>query len=693
MVEEIVKETFSFGISGKKILPIGFNKSPKVFIKNYLSVSDENIISKLESDEFQEILPDIKKEIFFSINSAVEKTKKAFTLQQIIKPEDDILNPLSDTKSKTRKKNKLHKAFRSASFFLIIALIILITPLILMLTSLGSLYMSGKIITKNQNLGVYLINFSRTVSGLSTNMNFGISFYSDVGNLIYKSTSVAKQFTLLINSGKNLLTNVLGDKIYPFESYANDISANLDRIYTDISFIQSDIDEMQGILGKELRFNLDLHKISIIDIKQRIYNLKKFTSRLSEILGVNAPKKYLVLFQNNMELRPTGGFIGSFALITFDKGKMTEIVVNDVYSADGQLKGHVDPPEPIRKYLNEGGWYLRDANWDPDFITSAQKIEWFLDKEIDQRVDGVISVDLHFVKSLLDITGPINLSDFGKTITSENLYQITQSEVEDNFFPGSIKKQSFLTSLSRNLIDELKSLKGDKYPLLFKELYRNLEGRHIQVYLHDLNAQESVSEVGYSGDLKMNINCGLRCIHDQYQLVDANLGVNKSNFFVKRMQELILNVNKNSVSHELLVTYDNNAGPSIGPSGIYKNYARVVLPKEAKVSGVRLYKTNGTYQDMEYDLIDIDGRSELGFYFELMPASSVRVQVAWSINTSVLNQGGEYKLLVRKQSGTDNDAFSVKINSSDLSLTGKTLSVYNTNLAKDYKARFFFRPQ
>ena len=69
-----------------------------------------------------------------------------------------------------------------------------------------------------------------------------------------------------------------------------------------------------------------------------------------------------------MELRPTGGFIGSYAIMTFDKGRLAEIVVNDVYTADGQLKGHVDPPEPIRKYLGEGGWFLRDSNWDPDFF-------------------------------------------------------------------------------------------------------------------------------------------------------------------------------------------------------------------------------------------------------------------------------------------------------------------------------------
>lgn len=193
------------------------------------------------------------------------------------------------------------------------------------------------------------------------------------------------------------------------------------------------------------------------------------------MLGMNAPKKYLILFQNNMELRPTGGFIGSFALITFEKGRMNQIVVNDVYSADGQLKGHVDPPEPIRRYLGEANWYLRDSNWDPNFKSSAIKAEWFLDKELNQKVDGVISIDLYLIQELLKITGPIYLSDFNKTIDSSNLYLTTQSEVEDNFFPGSTKKASFLTALSRSLITEIENLDSKSYQLFSKPYIKALK--------------------------------------------------------------------------------------------------------------------------------------------------------------------------------------------------------------------------
>ena len=294
---------------------------------------------------------------------------------------------------------------------------------------------------------------------------------------------------------------------------------------------------------------------------------------------------------------------------------------------------------------------------------------------------------------MLEVIGPINLTDFNKIVTAENLYQVTQNEVEEKFFPGSIKKASFLTSLTRNLITELKNLKSDKYYLLFNKIYENLEGRHVQIYLHDLNATEAISELGYTGEIDMSSSCGKRCFSDKYSLVDANLGVNKSNYYIKRSQDVIIKVNKENISHELFVTYQNSVGAYIGESGIYKNYARVLLPKEAKVFGVRLYKLDGTQEDISYDLIDVDDRRELGFYFEILPETISRVQIVWNIKTDVFDQGGEYKLWVRKQAGTNKDPLSLKLFSDNLSLTGKVNPVYNTDLSRDYRTKLFFRPQ
>ena len=65
-----------------------------------------------------------------------------------------------------------------------------------------------------------------------------------------------------------------------------------------------------------------------------------------------------------------------------------------MYALDGQLKGHVDPPAPMRDLLGQEHWYLRDSNWDPDFKESAARAAWFYEKEGGVPVDGVIAINV-----------------------------------------------------------------------------------------------------------------------------------------------------------------------------------------------------------------------------------------------------------------------------------------------------------
>ena len=696
IVGEIVKENFSFGISGKKLLIHGFYNTPKEFMNKYLKVKKENVDIKKETSGFSEIVPDVTRDVKPSLKSSVLNFKRECNSSQINKINDEILKPQVGNTTKptplNRKRGNMNKIIKKIIFLLIATVVIYLIPLFLLLGSFGSLYLSTKFIFTNPNISKNLLKLSLGLASGVESINFGNTFYVESSNLILKVDGIFKNTIEMVTNGHSLVNNMLGSDVYVLENYTDQISANLDKIYTDVNFLQSDIEEQSGILGREINRISTSQNINITEYKNKIYSVKKIVSRASELLGLEKPKKYLILFQNNMELRPTGGFIGSFAVTTFDKGRMTEMVVNDVYSADGQLKGHIDPPEPIRKYLGEAGWYFRDSNWDPDFKISAEKARWFIDKEIDQKVDGVIAIDLYFIKSLLEITGPINLVDFGKVINSDNLYETTQSEVEGEFFAGSIKKASFLTSLSRNLINEIQHLPEEKYTIFFKELYRNLEGRHTQIFSDDLNTQEAINNLNYSGQISMETDCNLRCFKDGYGLVDANLGVNKSNLFISRSQELNLSISKNSIYHELFINYQNNAGQSIGLSGIYKNYARLILPTTANIHGVRIYKIDGTYLDLIYDIEKYKDRKDLGFYFEVPPSSISKIQIVWSTPTDKLSEGGEYRLNIRKQAGTENDPLDIKIAFQDLALTGDGPSHYNTDLAKDFNLKLFVKP-
>lgn len=691
LADRVVRDTFSFGISGQIISIIGPRKSKKTFVTKYLGLNESNIVYIKGESETIDLYSTSSVQIDFSLRLAVKNTREYFVSTTDVKVEESLLPP--EVKKERLADNQILKK-KAVRFWklLLVAIFFALTPIYLIVISTVLLSISLKTALTNSNLSGQLIVKSMQIADLGRNLSFGNNFIYDTANIIYEVSSLGHEGIVLVNTGKQFVSKIMDDNQYDLSIESNNISASLDKIHTDISFLQSDVNELSGFVGKYLRNKLIKRSIDIGEYKNKIYEAKNLFSRISILLGAEKPQKYLILFQNNMELRPTGGFIGSFGLVTFDKGRMSEIVVNDVYMADGQLKGHVDPPEPIRKHLGEGGWYLRDSNWDPNFPISAVKAEWFLEKEIGETVDGVITVDLNFVKRLLAIIGPVNLPDFNLTVDSNNLYTLIQSEVESEFFPGSIKKATILTSLTKRLIEEVETLDGRKYLSFFSELYESLERRYIQVYLHDANAQEAIQSLGYSGGIDLNTDCGLRCFRDSYSIIDANLGVNKSNFFIKRSHELNLSVSKEFLGHELLVNYENSANPAIGNMGVYKNYARILLPVGAKIGGVRLYDATGGYSDLEYDLIDTDGRREVGFLVEVLPGTQKKLQIVWNIETKKLELGGQYDLVIRKQAGTEADELVVNVRSSDLALTGRSLSSYNTNLARDFKARFFFKP-
>ena len=413
--------------------------------------------------------------------------------------------------------------------------------------------------------------------------------------------------------------------------------------------------------------------------------------RLPYILGEYQNKTYLVLFQNNMELRPTGGFIGSFGLITFDKGRLSEFNVSDVYSADGQLKGHVDPPTPIKNYLGEANWWFRDSNWDPDFPISAKRAEWFLDKEIDKQVDGVIAIDLKPIQDFLKLNGGIYLSDYDLNITDINLYEEVQSEVQDNSFPGTHQKASFLTALSRSILNEASMVSfSDKIGIL-KLFYDNLEERHVQVYIHDGIFQESLSQLNWDGSVFVP-SCDEGCFSDMVGIVEANLGVNKSNFFVKRNIETFVNIDEDIIKRTLILTVENGATAGLGPSGRYKSYIRLLVPQNS----TDIQVTSEYGQDiriLDPDIVDAKGRKEIGVIFETLAGDTKKLQYSWS--TRLDKAINSYNLYIRKQAGVDEIPFVMSVHTPfnilgsnlEFTLTEDSNYLYNTTLTRDLSAR------
>lgn len=253
---------------------------------------------------------------------------------------------------------------------------------------------------------------------------------------------------------------------------------------------------------------------------------------IQALLGHNQRQRYLIMFQNNTELRPTGGFWGSFAEVDILDGKVTNISVpgGGTYDLQGQLTEFVAAPEPMR--LLNGRWEFQDANWFPDFPTSAKKAMWFYEKSAGPSVDGVIAVNATLVSELIDATGPISLPEYGKTIDGENFLFETQKQVEVDYDIEENQPKAFIGDMASVLIDRLTETEGVAFIEISNLLSEGLSGRDIQMYHSDPDIQSAILKLGWDGSVLGNEG-------DYFMLVHTNLGGGKTDGVID--DEVVIN--------------------------------------------------------------------------------------------------------------------------------------------------------
>lgn len=402
-----------------------------------------------------------------------------------------------------------------------------------------------------------------------------------------------------------------------------------------------------------------------------------------ELLGLNGRRNYLFLFQNNMELRATGGFIGSYGILSLNDGKLLDLKIQDVYQADGQLKGKIFPPGPITKYMGQPNWYLRDSNYSPDFITSAQKAEYFLEKETGELVDGVIAIDIDAIKEILRAVGPIPLPEYKETITAENLYEKTQVYSEKDFFPGSTQKKDFLSVLNERLLGSLFQSPKSKWLNLVAGVNKSLNEKHIQAYFHDGNLSRLMSEFNWDGHVPIftpaNSDClslGVTC--DYLGVVDSNFGANKANAFLKRsLNHEIVFGRSGEIEEKVTIKYENQSPSNAWPAGTYKNYLRVYVPqnstllrvdfddKKASISAhTDTEKPKTKEGELDVEVATESAKTSYGFYFEVPFNSQKTVSVSYRLpyNLSFSKDTTNYKFYWQKQAGTSSDNLNLIVN-------------------------------
>lgn len=385
------------------------------------------------------------------------------------------------------------------------------------------------------------------------------------------------------------------------------LAVELERLKNHIAVTMGTVGLAQaelGVLLSEAPFPFGLGSVRkvALEVRDRFTSLHKSLGQLTNLLtlypvisGFDQSKTYLVIFQNSMELRPTGGFIGSVATATARDGRIGTLEIQDVYALDGQLKGHVDPPGPIAQLLGQEHWYLRDSNWDPDFRKSSERAAWFYEKESGVKPDGVIAISTPFLIDLLRVTGPVELPDINDRITADNFFGKSIFYTRADFFPGSTQKKDFLGILATAILEKITTMNGIDPTALFRAMTDALERGDILLSFSDRGAQSLVERYGWAGALPTRTLCDeendTACFPEQIVAIEANMSVNKANYFVTRSESIDTTISPTGeVTTDVTILYQNsspNDHPASG-GGTYKTYLRFLLPQDAATEGITL---------------------------------------------------------------------------------------------------------
>lgn len=454
-------------------------------------------------------------------------------------------------------------------------------------------------------------------------------------------------------------------------------------------------------LPPEVRARVSFAQEKIAEVASTLKSTSAHFPAILKLLGDRYPHRYLVLFQNNNEIRPTGGFIGSYAIVDINDGYIEKLETYDVYDLDGSFHGYIEAPDGFMPFLAD--WRFRDSNYSPDFPTSAKKARWFLEKEGGPTADTVIAINQGLLKDMLDITGPVQVGQFGK-LNADN-YNLLLSFVIEGKVWGPEDPKHILKVFVPAFREAI--MKEEHIGAVTSKMYKAIQQKHILAYSSDEDIQAFFSSMGLSGEVY-----DAEPDEDYLSVINIAVGGTKSEQFMEeqiyhdtRIDETGKAINKITIKRthqwsddiyyewgKILKQYGFGFMPDniidILGRGENKVAQRIYVP-----TGSKLIDTNGSDVATKYDK-DL----KKTYFFSEMDTKAGETSLLW-IEYELpfkleIEPMATYKLIAEKQPGsrgsiftktlvTDEGIYSLATYPEEVKISADETISYATNLVYD----------
>jgi hypothetical protein len=376
------------------------------------------------------------------------------------------------------------------------------------------------------------------------------------------------------------------------------------------------------------------------DTKKEVEVVNDLVQKYTTTNGVT--HTFLLLLQNNYEIRPGGGFLGQYAIIKVKDGVVLSTKFEDANLLDQRINAKVTPPYALTRKLQIKKWKFRDSNFSPDYPTNVEKALYFYRLAgggSGDQFDGVIAVNSDVFNHVLALTGPVEAN--GKTFTKDDGARKLEEVVERAYLGDDVPAESkqarknIMKTLTATITEKLTSL--GNIPKITELGLEELRNKNVMVWLRDEGLQQKIAEVKWDGAVNQTWD------KDYLYFVDANLGGLKTDYYVNRKINYTVDFTTGGKPFATAVyTYNNTAPAADWQTTDYHTFVRLYVPKGSAYKERFLINAVTSGEDLGHYFMGGYVDAEIG-------QGDVTTTLKYELPETIQAEG--YELMVQKQSG------------------------------------------